>query len=159
LNRPGEMPGITDAVERYSGGFNAIRSAGGVLPDSQRPEYEESRRRWRERGMSPQLAEDLAELPYLEPVFDIIELAAARRLKPAAVRRVRFRRGEAVRRPWLVERFAALGRQGRGHAVARGVLRHGLASQQILLTGQGLSAGGRDPDAKLQAWIGRDDAS
>ena len=159
LSRPGEMPGITDAVERYSGGFNAIRSAGGVLPDSQRPEYEESRRRWRELGMSTQLAEDLAELPYLEPVFDIIELAAARKLKPVDVARVHFRVGEALRLPWLFEQIDGLEVQGRWHAVARGVLRDDLAGQQILLTGQALSASGRDPDAKVQAWIGRDDAS
>src|SRR5690606_39309408 len=37
LGRPGPMPSIADAVERYRDPFNAIRSASGVLPDSQRP--------------------------------------------------------------------------------------------------------------------------
>lgn len=158
LDRPGEMPGITDAVERYSAGFNAIRSAGGVLPDSQRPGYDARRAEWRERGMSAQLAEDLAELPYLEPVFDIIELAAARKLKPIDVAKVHFRLGEALQLPWLFDQIDALEVQGRWHAVARGVLRNDLAAQQIRLTGRVLSVPGRDPDAKVQAWLGRADA-
>ena len=159
LERPGEMPAITDAVDRYSAGFNAIRSAGGVLPDSQRPGYDARRAEWRERGMSVQLAEDLAELPYLEPVFDIIELAAARKQKPIDVAKVHFRLGEALKLPWLFEQIDALEVQGRWHAVARGVLRNELGAQQILLTAKALSATGRDADAKVQAWIGRDDAA
>ena len=159
LERPGEMPAITDAVDRYSAGFNAIRSAGGVLPDSQRPGYDARRAEWRERGMSVQLAEDLAELPYLEPVFDIIELAAARKQKPIDVAKVHFRLGEALKLPWLFEQIDALEVQGRWHAVARGVLRNELGAQQILLNAKALSATGRDADAKVQAWIGRADAA
>ena len=159
LNRPGPMPGITDAVARYSDGFNAIRSAGGVLPDSQRPGYDARRSSWRERGMSAQLAEDLAELPYLEPVFDIIEVAASRKLKPVDVAKVHYRVGDALRLPWLFDQIDALEVQGRWHAVARGVLRDDLATRQIELTRQALSARGGDADAKVQAWLGRDDAS
>nr|WP_095209028.1 NAD-glutamate dehydrogenase domain-containing protein [Luteimonas sp. JM171] len=159
LNRPGPMPGITDAVARYSDGFNAIRSADGILPDSQRPGYDARRAGWRERGMPAQLAEDLAELPYLEPVFDIIELAAARKLKPVEVAKVHYRVGDALRLPWLFDQIDALEVQGRWHAVARGVLRDDLAARQIQLTGQALSARGGDADAKVQAWLGRDDAS
>ncbi|WP_149193572.1 NAD-glutamate dehydrogenase [Luteimonas suaedae] len=157
LNRPGEIPGITRAVERYSDAFNEIRSAEGILPDSQRPAFEDARAQWRERGMSADLAEDLAELPYLGPVFDIIELARARRLKPVDVARVHFRVGDALHLPWLFAQIEALEVQGRWHAVARGVLRDDLSAQQTLLAGQALSMPGQDADEKVRRWIGRDD--
>src|SRR5690606_7510200 len=91
LNRPGEMPGITKAVERYRDAFGEIRRAGGVLADGQRPGYEAELAAWREKGVPEALAQELAELPYLAPVFDIVELARARRQKPVDVARVHFR--------------------------------------------------------------------
>lgn len=80
LSRPGQMPGITAAVERYHGPFNDIRVASGVLPDAQRPVYEASVQEWQEKGLTPELAQQLCELRYLEPAFDIIELARTRKL-------------------------------------------------------------------------------
>src|SRR5690606_25172984 len=90
LNRLGPMPGITDAVPRNSDGCSAIGSADRTLRDCQSPGSAASRAGWRERGMPKQVAEDLAELPYLEPVFDIIELAAERRKKPVDVAKVHY---------------------------------------------------------------------
>ena len=92
-------------------------------------------------------------------MFDIIELAAKRRQKPVDVAKVHYRVGEALRLPWLFDQIDALEVEGRWHAVARGVLRDDLAARQIQLTGQALSARGGDADAKVQAWLGRDDAS
>ena len=40
LSRPGPIPAIADAVERYHDGFRDIRAGEGILPDSQRPHYE-----------------------------------------------------------------------------------------------------------------------
>ena len=51
LSRPGAMPGITEAVNRYQGPFNDIRVASGVLPDSQRPTYEALVAEWKEKGL------------------------------------------------------------------------------------------------------------
>src|SRR3546814_6388971 len=42
LARPGAIPGITAAVDRYHDGFHDIRAGEAILPDSQRPEYEAS---------------------------------------------------------------------------------------------------------------------
>ncbi|MCR6687197.1 NAD-glutamate dehydrogenase domain-containing protein [Pseudoxanthomonas sp.] len=159
LNRPGPMPGITEAVERYREPFNDIRSASGVLAQSQRPAYEAALQEWKDKGMPAALAQQLAELPYLEPAFDIIELARARKLKPVDVSRVHFRLGDALGLPWLFEQIDALAVDGRWHAVARGVMRDELAAHQRTLAGQALTRPGASADAKVQAWLQRDDAA
>ena len=157
LNRPGAMPSITDAVERYRDPFNDIREASGVLPDSQRPAYEAALREWRDKGMPPKLAQQLSELPYLESAFDIIELARSRKLKPVDVSRVHFRLGDALQLPWLFEQVDALAVDGRWHAVARGVMRDELAAHHRVLAGQAMSQPGADADAKVRHWLERDD--
>ncbi|MGE8289946.1 MAG: NAD-glutamate dehydrogenase domain-containing protein, partial [Stenotrophomonas sp.] len=159
LNRPGAMPGITAAVDRYQGPFNDIRVASGVLPDSQRPAYEASVKPWKEKGLPAALAQQLSELHFLEPAFDIIELARTRKLKPVDVSKVHFRLGEALQMPWLFEQIDALEVNGRWHAVARGVLRDELAAHQRNLTGQVLSMKGASAEAKVAAWVNRDDSS
>ncbi|AJQ87274.1 NAD-glutamate dehydrogenase [Xanthomonas oryzae] len=159
LLRPGQMPGITAAVERYHGPFNDIRVASGVLSDAQRPEYEGSVKEWQEQGLPPQLAQQLCELRYLEPAFDIIETARTRKLKPVDVSKVHFRLGDALRLPWLFEQIDALEVNGRWHAVARGVLRDELAAHQRALVGQVLSMSGNSAEAKVANWMQRDDSS
>ena len=73
--------------------------------------------------------------------------------------KVHYRLGEALHLPWLFDQIDALQVDGRWHAVARGVLRDELALQQRLLTDQVLSMPGANADAKVQNWIGRDDAA
>ncbi len=159
LNRPGAMPSITDAVERYRDPFNDIREASGVLSDSQRPAYEAALREWRDKGMPPKLAQQLSELPYLASAFDIIELARSRKLKPVDVSRVHFRLGDALQLPWLFEQVDALAVDGRWHAVARGVMRDELSAHHRVLAGQAMSQPGADADAKVRHWLQRDDPS
>ena len=157
LGRPGPIPDIATAVARYHDGYNEIRAAGGVLPDSQRPAYEASRSEWKRKGLPPALVDQLAALPYLESSCDIIEVARARKLKPVEVSKVHFRLGEALHIPWLFEQIDGLQVDGRWHAVARGVLRDELATQQRVLTDQVLSMPGANADAKVRNWIERDD--
>jgi len=159
LSRPGAMPGITEAVNRYQAAFNDIRVASGVLPDSQRPAYEASVQEWKDKGLPPALAQQLSELQFLEPAFDIIELAKGRKLKPVDVSKVHFRLGDALQLPWLFEQIDALEVNGRWHAVARGVLRDELAAHQRNLAAQVLSMKGSTAEAKVAAWMGRDDSS
>ena len=159
LSRPGAMPGITEAVNRYQGPFNDIRVASGVLPDSQRPTYESLVAEWKEKGLPSALAQQLAELHFLEPAFDIIELARTRKLKPVDVSKVHFRLGDALQLPWLFEQVDALEVNGRWHAVARGVLRDELAANHRNLAGQVLGTKGSSAEAKVAAWMGRDDNS
>ncbi|WP_295941046.1 NAD-glutamate dehydrogenase domain-containing protein [uncultured Xanthomonas sp.] len=159
LFRPGPMPGITAAVERYYEPFNDIRVASGVLPDSQRPRYEALVQEWQDKGLPPALAQQLSELRFLEPAFDIIEMARTRKLKPVEVSKVHFRLGEALQLPWLFEQIDALEVNGRWHAVARGVLRDELAKHHSALAGQALSLPGGTAEAKVQHWLQRDDSS
>ncbi|OLK83440.1 NAD-glutamate dehydrogenase [Xanthomonas oryzae] len=159
LLRPGQMPGITAAVERYHGPFNDIRVASGVLSHAQRPQYEASVQEWQDKGLTPALAQQLSELRYLEPAFDIIETARTRKLKPVDVSKVHFRLGEALRLPWLFEQIDALEVNGRWHAVARGVLRDELAAHQRALVGQALTMPGSSAEDKVANWLARDDSS
>ncbi|MCC8363421.1 NAD-glutamate dehydrogenase [Lysobacter sp. A6] len=159
LSRPGTIPDIATAVERYHDGFRDIRAGERILPDSQRPAYEASIRDWNAKGLPPALADQLAALPYLEPCPDIIELAKERKLRPVDVAKVHFRLGDALRVPWLQKQIDALAVEGRWHAVARGALREELGAQQRALVSQALSMPGNDADAKVRAWLSRDDSS
>lgn len=159
LSRPGAIPDIATAVERYHDGFRDIRAGQGILPDSQRPTYEAALADWAKKGVPADLGGQLSALPYLEPCCDIIELARERKLKPVDVAKVHFRLGDALRVPWLIEQIDGLTVDGRWHAVARGALRDELASQLRTLVGQVLSMPGKDPDEKVRAWLQRDDQS
>src|SRR5690606_23376824 len=159
LARPGALPTITSAVERYHDGLQAIYAGADILTADQRPAYEQSLADWRAKGLPEALAGQLAALPYLEASPDIIELARERKRKPVDVAKVYFRLADALGLPWLVGQIDALDVDGRWHAVARGALRDELATQQRALVGQVLSMSGRDADAKVAQWIGRDDAA
>ncbi len=159
LARPGAIPDIATAVERYHDGFRDIRAGSGILPDSQRPGYVASLRDWKDKGLSDELAGQLAALPYLGPCADIIELARARKLKVIDVARVYFRLGDALNLPWLGGQIDALKVDGRWHAVARSMLREELANHQRVLVDEALGMPGGDADAKVRAWTERGDES
>ncbi|WP_343124237.1 NAD-glutamate dehydrogenase domain-containing protein [Lysobacter sp. yr284] len=159
LSRPGAIPDITTAVERYHDGFKNIRAGHGILGDGERPAHDAAFADWKAKGVPEALAAQLAALPYLEPGCDIIELARERKLKPVDVAKVHFRLGEALRLPWLQEQIDALAVDGRWHAVARGVLREELATQHRVLVGQVLKVPGANAEAKVKQWLSRDDQS
>ncbi|SFK90898.1 NAD-glutamate dehydrogenase [Lysobacter sp. cf310] len=159
LSRPGAIPDIATAVARYHDGFKDIRAGKGILGDGQRPAYEASFADWKAKGVPVALADQLAALPYLEPSCDVIEVARERKLKPVDVAKVHFRLGEALRLPWLLEQIDALTVDGRWHAVARGVLREELGTQQRILVGQVLAMPGASAEAKVKQWLERDDVS
>ena len=77
-------------------------------------------------------------------VAAFLKLARERKLKVTDVARTHFRLGDALRVPWLLEQIDALPVEGRWHAVARGVLRDELATQQRILVGQVLAMPGSD---------------
>lgn len=159
LSRPGAIPDITTAVERYHDGFKNIRAGHGILGDGERPAHDAAFADWKAKGVPEALAAQLAALPYLEPSCDIIELARERKLKPVDVAKVHFRLGEALRLPWLQQQIDALAVDGRWHAVARGVLREELGTQQRVLVGQVLKMPGANAEAKVKQWLERDDQS
>ena len=73
--------------------------------------------------------------------------------------KVHFRLGEALNLPWLVAQIDGLAVDGRWHAVARGVLRDELYTQQRSLVNQVLAMPGSSAEAKVRNWLDRDDAS
>jgi glutamate dehydrogenase len=159
LSRPGAIPDIATAVDRYHDGFREIRAGEDILPDSQRTGYEASLGDWQAKGVPPELGSQLAALPYLEASADIIEIARVHSLRPIDVAKVHFRLGEALNLPWLVAQIDALPVEGRWHAVARGVLRDELGTQQRTLVQQVLAMPGDNADAKVMHWLQRDDPS
>ena len=159
LSRPGAIPDIATAVDRAHDGFRDIRAGENILAASQRPGFEASIRDWNAKGVPAELGMQLAALPYLEPCPDIIEVARERKLRPIEVAKVHFRLGDALNVPWLQAQIDALPVEGRWHAVARGVLRDELATQQRALVQQVLAMPGNSPDEQVRHWLQRDDTT
>ena len=159
LTRPGKIPDISTAVERYQPGFSDIYKANNIIADSQRTTYEKSIEEWKAKGMPASLALPLAAIPYLEPCADIIELAREKKLKTVDVARVYYRAADAMHLLWLQEQIDALPVEGRWHAVARGVLREDLAQQQRAITAAVLKMPGSTPEDKVKRWMSQDDQS
>jgi len=159
LSRPGAIPDIATAVDRAHDGFRDIRAGENILANSQRPGFEASIREWNAKGVPAELGLQLAALPYLEPCPDIIEVARDRKLRPVDVAKVHFRLGDALNVPWLQAQIDALPVEGRWHAVARGVLRDELATQQRALVQQVLAMPGSTPDEQVRHWLQRDDTT
>ncbi len=161
LARPGAMPEIATAVERYRAGIHALRAAlPGILPTQARAGFDVQVRGWKDKGLPAALATQFAILPLLESACDIVEVAKARKLTPPDVAKVHFGLAEALHLSWLHAQIDALPVEGRWHAHARGVLRDELAAQQRALVGQVLAHGGKlATEAKVRAWLERDDPS
>lgn len=159
LSRPGALPPIAEAVDRYRSALDEIRKGlPGLLPGHRGSGYATRLQQWQERGLPPALAAQLAALPLLDAGFDIVELARQRKVPPATVARVFYALGDALHVPWLLEQIDALPVEGRWHAHARGVLRDELRAQQRVLVGQLLGSGKRTPEQRLAEWLQRDDA-
>jgi glutamate dehydrogenase len=161
LSRPGKLPEITAAMTRYGQGLRAVRDAvPATLSDARRTAYDSRLREWRDKGMPNALATELAALPLLEFGCDIVEVAHARKVSPAEVAKAYFALGAALHLPWLYDQIEALPVDGRWQALARGALRDELSRQQRALVSEILTEGGRKPtEAKVEAWLARDDAN
>ncbi|HZX79841.1 MAG TPA: NAD-glutamate dehydrogenase domain-containing protein, partial [Lysobacter sp.] len=160
LSRPGAIPAIEAAVARYGDGIRAVRGAfaEAMTPDL-RAAFESRVREWRGKGLPAGLAEQIAALPLLDASMDIVEIAQARKLPAAEVAKAHFALSSALHLSWLYEQIETLPVDSRWQALARGSLRDELGAQQRALVGQILAEGGRKPaDAKVEGWLGRDDA-
>ncbi|AXK71860.1 NAD-glutamate dehydrogenase [Lysobacter sp. TY2-98] len=161
LSRPGAIPAIEAAVARYGDGIRAVRAA---LPTAMtkdlRAAFDKRDADWRGRGIPAALAQQLAALPLLDAVTDIVEIAHARKLPAAEVTKAYFAFSSALHLSWLYDQIEALPVDSRWQALARGSLRDELGAQQRALVGHILAEGGRKPaDGKVEAWLQRDDSS
>ncbi|KFN46859.1 NAD-glutamate dehydrogenase [Arenimonas metalli] len=162
LNRPGENLNIAEKVERYAGGVAALRgSLAGLLPAEARAELLADVAHWQQLGFPEDLAQAFASLPFLAYALDIVEVAIERGLPVVDVAAAYFNLSDALHTKWLMDSVEALPVEGRWHAQARGVLRDELQSQQRSLVAQVLGAAGAggSPQALVEAWLARDDAT
>ena len=162
LNRPGENLNIAEKVERYAGGVAALRKAmAEVLPAGARAELLADLARWQQLGFPEDLARAFASLPFLAYALDIVEVAIEKGLSVIDVATAYFGLSDALHTKWLMDGVEALPVEGRWHAQARGVLRDELQAQQRALVGQVLAAAapGMSPQALVEQWLGRDDAT
>jgi glutamate dehydrogenase len=158
LNRPGERFDIAAAVSRYQGGLAELRAAlPGILSDTDRSRFAESRARWLDAGLPQALAEALARLSMVYSELDVIEVATAHDLAVTEVARVYSGLGEALHLQWLLQKIGELPVEGRWHALARGSLRDEMQQQQGALVMQVLQFGEGDVGTRLSGWLGRDD--
>ncbi|MDQ3206231.1 MAG: NAD-glutamate dehydrogenase [Pseudomonadota bacterium] len=159
LSRPGKIPEITKAMERYGDGLGAVRDAlPTAMSDVRREGFDQRLEEWNAKGLPSALATELAALPLLEFGCDIVEIGHSRKLPPVEVARAYFALGAALHLPWLYDQIEALPVDGRWQALARGSLRDELGAQQRALVNQILAGGGRKTaEEKVAAWLQRDD--
>ncbi len=161
LNHPGEVQDIAAAVERYQPGMVALKSRlAEIVTDADRAALEAGTARWAELGFAPGLSAQLAALPALGALLDIVLVASESGHPIADVAGVYFATGEALNLRWLMEKIEELPVETRWHAHARGSLRDELNARQRALTRQVLES----PQAKagngserVAAWLERDD--
>jgi glutamate dehydrogenase len=162
LNRPGENLNIAEKVERYAGGVAALRgSLAGLLPAEARADLLADVARWQQLGFPEDLAQAFASLPFLAYALDIVEVSIEQGLAVADVAAAYFNLSDALHTKWLMDSVEALPVEGRWHAQARGVLRDELQAQQRALVAQVLGAAraGSSPQALVETWLARDDAT
>lgn len=159
LNLPGQRLEIAAAVARYAPGVGIVRRGlREVVADGDRAAIAKREADWRRQGFPEDLAAELADLPALTSVFDVIEVALETQAPVERAAKVHFALGEALHLAWLTQRVEELPVDGRWHAQARGTMRDELYTQQRALAAQVLrrSEGG-DPAGAVAAWLGRDD--
>jgi len=163
LNRQADSLNIADNVERYAGGVAELRKAlGRVLPAEARAELEADVELWQQKGYPGDLAQAFATLPFLTYALDIVEVAIEQGLSVTDVAAGYFCLSDALHTKWLMDSVEVLPVEGRWHAQARGVLRDELQAQQRALVGQVLgnaASARRSPQALVEAWLSRDDAT
>ncbi len=162
LNRPGESLDIAEKVERYAEGVATLRlSLADVLPGEARQQLLADLARWQQLGFPEDLARSFASLPFLAYALDIVEVAIEKGLSVVDVAAAYFGLSDALHSKWLMDSVEALPVEGRWHAQARGVLRDELQAQQRALVGQVLASAkpGTKPQALVEQWLGRDDAT
>ncbi len=162
LNAPGGRLDIGQAVTRYAPGIKKLREVlDQISTEGDRLGMQAEEARWVKAGFPWALAKGLAQLQALASAFDVIEVAADRKLPVDRVGQTYFAIGDALHLKWLLARIEELPVDGRWHAQARGTLRDELLSQQRALVAQVLlKADDKLDGAKLVGqWLGRDDAS
>jgi glutamate dehydrogenase len=153
---------IAPAVHRFEpGAAKLYESVPRLLePDDAEP-IERRATELREAGVPDPLAMRVASLGTMFAVFDIVEVAEESGLDVESVAAVHFQLGDRLQLHWLRDRIVELPRDDRWRALARAALRDDLYGLHRALTAEVLrsSRDGRDPGARVSAWIEANPAS
>jgi glutamate dehydrogenase len=142
-------------VERYEPGARMLWEAmPAILDEDDRAAFEQRAAALVEAGVPERLARQVAAMPSMLPVFDIVEVAAVSGRDPETVMRTSFLVSSRLKLGWLRERILELPRNNRWQALARAALRDDLGSLVRVLSQEVLEAGGEEADAEhaIAAW-------
>ncbi|HEX2125143.1 MAG TPA: NAD-glutamate dehydrogenase [Thermoleophilaceae bacterium] len=152
---------IAPAVHRFEPGATRLYESVPRLlePDDAEP-IERRAAELREAGVPSALAMRVSSLGTMFAVFDIVEVAEESGLDVESVAAVHFQLGNRLQLHWLRDRIVELPRDDRWRALARAALRDDLYGLHRALTAEVLrSSDGRDPGARVSAWIEANPAS
>ncbi len=111
-----------------------------------------------EAGVPEQLAAQVASMPHLVAVFDIVDVAEGLGQPPEEVMTTYFRLGSKLELGWLRDRILELPRSNRWQALARAALRDDLFAVHAELAREVLEESGDGEDG-IEAWWARNQAA
>ncbi len=149
---------VAALVARYEEGARLLHAAiPEILDEDDRAAFDARAAQLLDAGIPELLARQVAAMPALLPVFDIVEVAAATGRDLDTVMRASFEITTELQLGWLRERILELPRGDRWQALARAALRDDLASIVRALSQQVIEAGGGRDDTftsteAIEAW-------
>jgi glutamate dehydrogenase len=149
-------------VGRFKPGAELLaRAIPGVLDGTEREAFHDRVSELTDAGVPPELAERIAAMPSLTPVFDVVAVAELTGRELEDVMHTYFRLASRLELGWLRDRIYELPRDNRWQALARAALRDDLLSTHRDLTREVLeSAGaGEKADAAIDAWVSNNTAA
>ncbi|HET7395282.1 MAG TPA: NAD-glutamate dehydrogenase [Gammaproteobacteria bacterium] len=147
---------IAATVPVYRPGIETLREhVEGILSETQVETYHRTVEQYMDVGVPESLARRIACQPLLFTAFDLVDVAAERKLPIEVVGRVYFHIGRELELEWLRKQIEGLSVEGHWQAVARGTLRDDLYSQQRALTSQALAKAkdARSAMGQLDTWF------
>jgi glutamate dehydrogenase len=124
-----------------------------ILDEEERELFDEPANRLREAGVPMELAEQVAGIPWMDAVFDIVQAAERTGREPRVVLEVYFLLGSRLELDHLHDRITELPRSNRWQELARAALREELTGLHRRLTEEILETGApAGSDAAIEAW-------
>jgi glutamate dehydrogenase len=146
---------VARTTEHFAPGARRLAAA---LPDLlegvERENFEERESGLRDAGVREDLARQVAGMPAMLSVFDVVSASEATGRDQDEVSQVYFKLGFGLELNWLRNRIIELPRADRWQALARTALRDELYGLQRALTEEVLNSApdGADPEAAIEDW-------
>jgi glutamate dehydrogenase len=151
---------IERAVRRYAEPVGALwRELDSVLSATASARLHTQRSQLIQQRVPEALAARIAGLNTMHCALDLVEAAAAGRVKIGYAARTYFDIGERIGLAWIKEQIESLPVEGQWQAAARRTMRDDLYGLQRKVTSAVLGCKGRDAAARVDAWSGRHAAS